>query len=146
MGILPCKLGCPLISYKETVGRSVGSPLLPKSEISGQLSGQRNGLPIGILPCKLGCPLLPYMETVGSSVGSPLLPNMKYRRHSKECMWRQRGHFYMVFNVYDNEVTRVKEKHMSSYIEYESPLFYCRKVTCRVRVFSNVGQRSRNQN
>ena len=44
MGILPCKLGCPLFSYMETVGSSVGS--------------------------SVGCPLLPYMETVGSSVGS----------------------------------------------------------------------------
>ena len=24
-----------------------------------------------------------------------------YRQHSKECMWRQREHFYVVFNVYD---------------------------------------------
>ena len=44
MGILPCKLGCPLLQYMETVGSSVGS--------------------------SVGCPLLPYMETVGSSVGS----------------------------------------------------------------------------
>ena len=29
MGILPCKLGCPLILYMETLGSSVGSPLLP---------------------------------------------------------------------------------------------------------------------
>ena len=29
MGILPCKLGCPLIPYTETLGSSVGSPLLP---------------------------------------------------------------------------------------------------------------------
>ena len=29
MGILPCKLGCPLLPYMETVGSSVGSPLLP---------------------------------------------------------------------------------------------------------------------
>ena len=29
MGILPCKLGCPLLPYKETVGSSVGSELLP---------------------------------------------------------------------------------------------------------------------
>ena len=29
MGILPCKLGCPLLPYKETVGSSVGSSLLP---------------------------------------------------------------------------------------------------------------------
>ena len=26
----------------------------------------------------------------------------QYRQHSKKCMWRQRGHFYMVFNVYDS--------------------------------------------
>ena len=29
MGILPCKLGCPLLPYIETVDSSVGSPLLP---------------------------------------------------------------------------------------------------------------------
>ena len=29
MGILPCKLGCPLLPYMETVGCSVGSLLLP---------------------------------------------------------------------------------------------------------------------
>ena len=29
MGILPCKLGCPLLPYMETVGSSVGSQLLP---------------------------------------------------------------------------------------------------------------------
>ena len=28
MGILPCKLGCPLLPYMETVGSSVGSQLL----------------------------------------------------------------------------------------------------------------------
>ena len=45
MGILPCKLGCPLLPYMETVGSSVGS--------------------------SVGCPLLPYMETVGRGVGCP---------------------------------------------------------------------------
>ena len=29
MGILPCKYGCPLLPYMETVGSSLGSPLLP---------------------------------------------------------------------------------------------------------------------
>ena len=38
----------------------------------------------------------------------------KYRRHSKECMWRQQGHFYIVFNVYDSKVTRGKgEAHVA---------------------------------
>ena len=36
----------------------------------------------------------------------------------------------------------VKEKHISPYIEYESPVCYCRKVICGVQVFLNVGQRS----
>ena len=41
---------------------------------------------------------------------------MKYRRHSKECMWRQPGHFYMVFNVYDSKVKRGKgEAHVALY-------------------------------
>ena len=44
MGILPCKLGCPLLPYMETVGSSVGS--------------------------SVGSPLLPNMKKVGSSVGS----------------------------------------------------------------------------
>ena len=40
----------------------------------------------------------------------------------------------------------VKEKHMSPFIEYESPVSYGRKVRCRVEVFfSNVGQRSRSK-
>ena len=29
----------------------------------------------------------------------------KYRRHSKECMCRQQGLFYMVFHVYDSKVS-----------------------------------------
>ena len=29
---------------------------------------------------------------------------LQYRRHSKECMWHQQGHFYMVFNVYDSKL------------------------------------------
>ena len=44
MGILPCKLGCPLLPYMETVGNSVGS--------------------------SVGSPLLRNMKKVGSSVGS----------------------------------------------------------------------------
>ena len=74
MGILPCKLGCPLLPYMETVGSSVGCPLairLPTSSMygnMGQLSRQRSELPMGILSYKLSCPLLPYMNTVGSSV------------------------------------------------------------------------------
>ena len=40
----------------------------------------------------------------------------EYRRHSKECMWRQRGHFYMVFKVYDSKVIRGKgEAHVALY-------------------------------
>ena len=43
-------------------------------------------------------------------------PMNKYRRHSKKCMWRQRGHFYMVFYVYDSEVTRgTGEAHVALY-------------------------------
>ena len=49
-------------------------------------------------------------------------------------MWRQRGHFYMVFNVYDGKVTRGKgEAQVAN--EYESHVCYCRKVMCRVKVF-----------
>ena len=40
----------------------------------------------------------------------------KYRRHFNECMWRQRGHFYMISNVYDSKVTRGKgEAHVALY-------------------------------
>ena len=52
-------------------GNSVGSPLLQKNGKSGQLSGQRSGLPMGILPCKLDCPLLPYMENGRQLSGQP---------------------------------------------------------------------------
>ena len=34
---------------------------------------------------------------------------------------------------------------MSPYIEYESPVSYGRRVMCRVKVFSKVGQRSRSR-
>ena len=34
---------------------------------------------------------------------------------------------------------------MSPYIEYESPVSHVRIVMCRVKVFSNVGQRSRSR-
>ena len=44
MGILRCKLRCPLLPYMETVGSSVGS--------------------------SVGCPLLPNMKKVSISVGS----------------------------------------------------------------------------
>ena len=46
MGILPCKLGCPLLPYTDIVDSSVGN--------------------------SVGSPLLSSMELVGSSVGSPL--------------------------------------------------------------------------
>ena len=84
VGILPCKLGCPLLPYMETVGSSVGSsvgsPLLlnmKKSAAQWAAEWAAHGLLIGILPCKLHCPLLPYMETGDSSMGSAQLPNMK---------------------------------------------------------------------
>ena len=32
MGIWPCKFGCPLLTYIETVGSSVGQPISPKYE------------------------------------------------------------------------------------------------------------------
>ena len=46
MGILPCKLGCPLLPYTDIVGSSAGN--------------------------SVGSPLLSSMDIVGSSVGSPL--------------------------------------------------------------------------
>ena len=55
MGILPCKLGCPLLSYMETVGSSVGrsvgssvgSRRCPYMEVVGRLEGSRVGCPWG---------------------------------------------------------------------------------------------------
>ena len=86
MGILPCKLGWPLLPYMETVGSSVsssvGSPVLPnmkKWATQWAVEKAAPGLPMGNLPCQLSFPLpvLSYMETVGNSVGSPLLLYMK---------------------------------------------------------------------
>ena len=57
MGISPCKLGCPLLPYKETVG----SPLLPnmkKWAAQWAVEWAAHGLSMGIFPCKLGCLLL----------------------------------------------------------------------------------------
>ena len=55
MGILPCKLGCPLLPYMETVGSSVvssvGSPLLPKMKkwaARWAAEWAAHGLPMGI--------------------------------------------------------------------------------------------------
>ena len=45
MGILPCKLGCPLLPYKETVGSSVGSQLLPNVKKVGSSVGSGVGCP-----------------------------------------------------------------------------------------------------
>ena len=49
MGILPCKLSCPLLPYMETVGssvgNSVGSPLLPKYKNLGSSVGSGVGCP-----------------------------------------------------------------------------------------------------
>ena len=45
MGILPCKLGCPLLPYVETVGSSVGSPLLPNMKKVGSSVGSGVGCP-----------------------------------------------------------------------------------------------------
>ena len=87
MGILPCKLGSPLRQYTETVGSSVGSPLLPnmkKLVAQWAVGWAAHGLP------KKFCPLLPYLEPVGS----PLLPiwnsgqlSWKWSRLPMGCTW-----------------------------------------------------------
>ena len=66
MGILPCKLGCPLLPYIETVGSSVGSQLLPNMKKVG--SSVDSGV---------DCPwaasgnfAMPHTDIVGSSVGN----------------------------------------------------------------------------
>ena len=45
MGILPCKLGYPLLPYMETVGSSVGSRLLPNMKKVGSGVGSGVGCP-----------------------------------------------------------------------------------------------------
>ena len=45
MGILPCKLGCPLLPYMETVGSSVDSQLLPNVKKLGSSVGSGVGCP-----------------------------------------------------------------------------------------------------
>ena len=45
MGILPCKLGCPLLPYMETVGSSVSSPLLQNIKKVGSSVGSGVGCP-----------------------------------------------------------------------------------------------------
>ena len=45
---------------------------------------------------------------VQNSKSGNMTSSRKYREPSKECMWHQRVHFYMVFNVYDSTVTRGK--------------------------------------
>ena len=45
MGILPCKLGCPLLPYMETVGSSVGNQLLPNVKKVGSSVGSGVGCP-----------------------------------------------------------------------------------------------------
>ena len=52
--ILPCKLGCPLLSYKVTIGSSVVSPLLPNTKKAGSGVGYPwaadFSFPYGLLP------------------------------------------------------------------------------------------------
>ena len=59
-GNFAMQMRLPLLIYNETVGSSVGSPLLPNmKKLAAQWAVEwaAHGLPIGILPCKLGCPL-----------------------------------------------------------------------------------------
>ena len=63
MGNLPCNLGCPLLTYIETVGSSVDSGVYCQWAVRGNLAKQMR------LPTTL--------EMVGSSVGSPLLSSME---------------------------------------------------------------------
>ena len=46
MGILPCKSGCPLLPYIETVGSSVGSQLLPNMKKVSSSVGSGVGCPL----------------------------------------------------------------------------------------------------
>ena len=48
------------------------------------------------------------IRDVWSTIQSICTRKKKYRQHSKECMWHQRGHFFMGFNVYDSKVTSGK--------------------------------------
>ena len=108
MGILPCKLGCPLLPYMETVGSSVGSsvcnPLLPnmKKEDSSHTEKNRgaahfadHGLHVGN---GVGCPLAAY----GNFAMQIRLPTAsKYEKEESSvgsgvgCPWATHGNFAM---------------------------------------------------
>ena len=97
MGILPCKLGCPLLPYMETMGSLVGSGVGCKWAAHGNLAMQIRPPTTSIseqsqmegdcqwpMLCsrvkmhkQASKQLLQYTDTVGSSVGSPLLLSMK---------------------------------------------------------------------
>ena len=94
MGNLPCKLGCPLLPYMETVDSSVSSPLLlnmkkwatqwaAEWDAHGNFAMQmRLPTTMELVGSSVGSPLFPIMEIVGSSVDSPLkcpLLNLKCR-------------------------------------------------------------------
>ena len=72
MGILPCKLCCPLLPYKKTVGSSVGSPLLQNMKKWAAQWAVEWAAHGNFAHGKLGSPIFTSMEIVGSSVGSPL--------------------------------------------------------------------------
>ena len=72
IGILPFKLGFPLLPYMETVGNPI-LPNMKKWAAQWAVEWASHGLTMGILPCKLDCQLLPNTDIVGSSVGSPQL-------------------------------------------------------------------------
>ena len=72
MGILPCKLGCPLLPYMETVGSSVGSPLFPYMEVVGSSVGSGVGCPWaahGILAMQIRLPTTTIYENSGQLSG-----------------------------------------------------------------------------
>ena len=62
-------------------------------------------------------------------------------------MWRQRGNFYMVFNVYDSEVTRGQRRSTCRPIlNMKALCVIVGELYAELIFFSNVGQTSRDQN
>ena len=101
MGILPCKLGCPLLQYMETVGSFSG-------QLSRQLTTSKYEKMGSSVDSGVGCPWelchayyaahyfhiwKHWAASVGSSVGSPLLRNMKKWAAQWTVEWAANGNF-----------------------------------------------------
>ena len=97
MGILPCKLGCPLLPYMETVDISGGSWRKKNRGADNSAArllhvGNGVGCPWAAHGFSaMGCPLLQCMKTVGS----PLRQNFKKWVALWAMEWAAHGNFAM---------------------------------------------------